>query len=110
MSAEETSYTGTLQNVYHTLGRIDGKLDSFDARVRSLEEREAGRSAREVLEMESIVLMKEKVLQHDEVIGTFQSDKFVKEALKKYWWVFVAIVTPILINLANTIHSWQNQP
>jgi hypothetical protein len=102
--ADET-YTGALQNVYHTLGRIDGKLDSFDARVRSLEEREAARSAREALELESMVQLKDEVAAIKEVTDSHKNQEDVRAVVHRYWYVAVFLVVPLVLNTAYTVKS-----
>lgn len=107
-AAEHMTYTNALQQVYLTLGRIDGKLDSFDARVRSLEEKEAGRSARESIEMESLVDLKSTVGELHQTVGQLKVDSIVKDILRKYWWAIALFVLPVGLNLANTVANWGN--
>lgn len=102
--ADET-YTGALQNIYHTLGRIDGKLDSFDSRIRSLEEREAGRAAREVLEGEALVILRGEVEAIKAVTDKHESQADLREAFKRYWYVAAFLLLPLALNTAYTVKN-----
>lgn len=41
------TYTGALQQVLHQLGRLDGKLDAFDNRLRIIENEQAAAKVRQ---------------------------------------------------------------
>jgi hypothetical protein len=105
MASPDETYTGALQNIYHTLGRIDGKLDSFDSRIRSLEEREAGRAAREALEGDAFIVLKAEVDAIKAVSDKHETQADIREAIKRYWYVAAFLLLPLLLNTAYTIKN-----
>lgn len=108
---EKDSYTGTLQSVYHTLGRIDGKLDSFDSRIRLLEERESGRAAVERLERESLDNLKNEVISLKRLVENLNNQDLVRDAVRKYWYVLILAILPVIFNTIQTIQLvWPPSP
>lgn len=97
------TYTSALENVYHTLGRIDGKLDSFDSRVRNLEAKDAARAAREVLEQQQVDQLRKEMADVKLIASDSQQSLQLRDALKKYWYLVAFVVAPVILNTIDTI-------
>lgn len=99
----ESSYTGALQQVLHQLGRIDGKLDAYDTRIRALEQEHAAwrelRSANERVAAE----WDRWRAGVDGDVESLNETRSVGRALRKHWYLVAAVVIPVALNTVDTI-------
>lgn len=89
MTNGDASYTGVVQQVLVQLGRIEGKLDSFDQRLRVVEEQQA--AWREVTRVQ-------RIEGHENRLLTLEAQRTFSDSLKHYWYVAAAVVIPVAIN------------
>lgn len=88
-----------LRSIQHHVGRIDGKFDLQDKRLRALEEKEAARAATEMIEREVLSALKAEVHEIKVVATEHESESDVREAIKKYWYLIAFIVVPVVLNM-----------
>lgn len=88
------SYTGALYQVLETLGRIDGKFDALDSRLRSMEQFAAAQRATEDLERARVDRVEERVVE----LSRRDDARFT---LRTHWkWVMLAALPLILASVS----------
>jgi cytochrome c-type biogenesis protein CcmH/NrfG len=105
------SYTDALSQVMVQLGRIDGKLDSFDSRLRSVEEQQAAwRELVRTQEPES-ERWKQRIEKQGERLEVLESRRSLGDAIKHYWYVVLFIAVPVVANTAYVMmHLYTRAP
>lgn len=100
------SYTDALSQVMVTLGRIDGKLDSFDNRLRAVEEQQA--AWRELVKVQEpdAERWKRRIEKDSERIDLLERQRSLGDSMKHYWYVAVLIVVPIALNTAYVVKQF----
>jgi hypothetical protein len=103
-------YTGAMQQVLIQLGRIDGKLDNFDVRVRSLEEQQAAwRELVKVSEADSSQ-WKDRIVRNEVRLDVLEDRDKEKFSIRRHWrWLLVAALPTalVIVNIIDTIGDIQ---
>lgn len=109
---DRPSYTQLAQEVLHQLGRIEGKLDAFDARLRAVENQAAVQEQRAEVyipmfeRLRSEYYEQHKILRDDVQILKQESltSRDKNKARLAFAVVLVGMITNLIVNLAQ--HVW----
>lgn len=94
------SYTDALAQVMVTLGRIDGKLDSFDNRLRAVENQQAAWQELLKVQEPDSERWKKRIESQDARLQELENQRSLADAMKHYWYVVALFVVPTLVNVA----------
>lgn len=87
-----TSYTAVLQQVYNQLGRLEGKLDAYDTRMRVVENQIAAWQELVKVSTADSEMWKKRITDVEKTVGGLTTNQGVGAALREHWKLILALV------------------